>query len=295
MRDLERWKDQVELSLDGRQIFFLFFGSAVAACVIFVAGVLVGKRIEQRACAPAATADPLAVLDQLESDEGLTFQRALVHRESQGRRAETLRPRRAEAASAGSEVASAGGAAEEGSGERVAVVSLEEAAAASAAGARKPEAVAPRKPEAAPAAAHVVKQTEAAPAHGAKKPEPATAAAKKPEAAAAVVKKPETAAVAGPAHGAKQPEAAQAAAAKKPADERYTLQISAFSEKSEADEFLRKVQAAGYRPYLVQSDIPGRGTFYRVRVGDYTTKKAALDAKQEFERRQRLPVYVAKL
>ena len=35
MRDLDRWKDKVEISLDGRQIFFLFFGSAVAACLIF--------------------------------------------------------------------------------------------------------------------------------------------------------------------------------------------------------------------------------------------------------------------
>ena len=46
MRDLERWKDKVEISLDGRQIFFLFFGSAVAACLIFVLGVLIGKRLE---------------------------------------------------------------------------------------------------------------------------------------------------------------------------------------------------------------------------------------------------------
>jgi len=79
MRDAERWKDRVELSLDGRQIFFLFFGSAVAACVIFVAGVLVGKRIEHRAAAPPSAEDPLAALDRLDSteepDDGLTFGR----------------------------------------------------------------------------------------------------------------------------------------------------------------------------------------------------------------------------
>src|SRR5260370_28682736 len=84
MRDLDRWKDKVELSLDGRQIFFLFFGSAVAACLIFVVGVLIGKRIEARALAlqPAPIEDPLAALDQLgdadESDEGLTFHKALT-------------------------------------------------------------------------------------------------------------------------------------------------------------------------------------------------------------------------
>src|SRR3954467_2930994 len=85
MRDLDRWKDKVELSLDGRQIFFLFFGSAVAACLIFVLGVLIGKRLEARALAltPAPVEDPLAALDSLgeadDVDEGLTFHKALTH------------------------------------------------------------------------------------------------------------------------------------------------------------------------------------------------------------------------
>ena len=48
LRDMERWKDRVELSLDNRQVFFLFFGSAVAACLIFALGVMVGKRLESR-------------------------------------------------------------------------------------------------------------------------------------------------------------------------------------------------------------------------------------------------------
>src|SRR5262245_58164359 len=78
MRDLERWKDKVELSLDGRQIFFLFFGTAVAACLLFVLGVLVGKRIEARALALT----PLPALDQLgdatAEDDGLTFHKALT-------------------------------------------------------------------------------------------------------------------------------------------------------------------------------------------------------------------------
>ena len=62
---IDRWRDKIEVRLDNRQVFFLFFGSAVVACMLFVLGVIVGKRIESRgqAAAPVVT-DPLAVLDR---------------------------------------------------------------------------------------------------------------------------------------------------------------------------------------------------------------------------------------
>ena len=59
------WKDKIEVRLDNRQVFFLFFGSAVVACMLFVLGVIVGKRIESRGRAAApVVSDPLAVLDR---------------------------------------------------------------------------------------------------------------------------------------------------------------------------------------------------------------------------------------
>src|SRR5262245_11902109 len=64
--------------LDGRQIFFLFVGTALAACLIFALGVTVGRRIEQHAAAQKKTepADPLAVLDEIaNAEEALTFHR----------------------------------------------------------------------------------------------------------------------------------------------------------------------------------------------------------------------------
>jgi len=69
LRDLdrnERWRDKIELRLDNRQVFFLFFGSAVVACMLFVLGVMVGKRIESRGQAAAPELqDPLAALDRV--------------------------------------------------------------------------------------------------------------------------------------------------------------------------------------------------------------------------------------
>jgi cell division septation protein DedD len=75
----------------------------------------------------------------------------------------------------------------------------------------------------------------------------------------------------------------------------FTLQLSAFPDRADADEFVKKIQAAGYKPFVVASEIPGKGVFYRVRVGDFASRQAALDAKAEFERKQRIIAYVAKL
>ena len=42
-RNAERWRDKIEVRLDNRQVFFLFFGSALVACMLFVLGVIVGS------------------------------------------------------------------------------------------------------------------------------------------------------------------------------------------------------------------------------------------------------------
>jgi len=66
LRDVERWKDKIEVRLDNRQVFFLFFGSALVACLLFILGVIVGKRLESRGKAVAPEIeDPLALLDKV--------------------------------------------------------------------------------------------------------------------------------------------------------------------------------------------------------------------------------------
>src|SRR5215218_9694288 len=80
-REAELYKDKIEVSLDGRQIFYLFFGGAVIVGLVFVLGVMVGRRVEARGhtdrARVAATVDPLAALDRLEGGSGLSFQGAL--------------------------------------------------------------------------------------------------------------------------------------------------------------------------------------------------------------------------
>src|SRR5687767_13709021 len=68
LRDVERWKDKIEVRLDNRQVFFLFFGSALVACLLFILGVIVGKRLESRGRAVVPEIeDPLALLDKVAS------------------------------------------------------------------------------------------------------------------------------------------------------------------------------------------------------------------------------------
>src|SRR5207249_3461346 len=73
-------------SLDGSQIFYLFFGGSVIIGLVFALGVMVGRRVEARghvdAVHTAVTADPLAALDRLEGGGGLSFQGALRRGES---------------------------------------------------------------------------------------------------------------------------------------------------------------------------------------------------------------------
>ena len=275
MRDLDRWKDKVEISLDGRQIFFLFFGTAVAASLIFVVGVLIGKRIEARALAlqPAPIEDPLAALDQLgdadEADEGLTFHKALAP-------AKAERP-----------------AVESKKIEKPAPVEAKKVEPKS-----PPMAPRPMAPKPVVAVADdKADDDDGSDVKPGVEPKPEAKIDAKLDAKKAEAPRPLPAPPRPQALPAARPQVVQQPAAKKPdaTAAHFTLQLSAFPDKADAEEFMRKIQSAGYKPFLVASEIPGKGVFYRVRVGDYGSRQSAVDAKSEFERKQRIIAYVAKL
>ena len=74
----------------------------------------------------------------------------------------------------------------------------------------------------------------------------------------------------------------------------FTLQLSAFQERHEAEQFMLKIKQDGLKPFLVTTAIPGRGIWYRVRVGSYTTWEKAMAAKEDFEQRHKIIAYVAR-
>jgi DedD protein len=212
----ELFRDKVEITLEGRQVFYLFFGGAVIASLVFVLGVMVGKRVEARAHVgetPAGTSpasDPLAALDELGPDPGaspaLTYQ------------AELSKP-------------------------------------------MPPEPVmAPLPAPAAPAAAVADKPAD----------KPAAKPADKP---------------------GDQP-------ADKPAEDKpkkkFTLQISSFRDKPDADAMVKTLSEAGFSPYITEAEVEGKGTWYRVRLGTYDSYDAAAEAKDKFEAAQKLTAYVSR-
>ncbi len=233
----EMFKDRIEVSLDGRQIFYLFFGGAVVATLVFVLGVMVGRQVESRTVADSgasATLDPLAALDQLESDNKLSFPAALRGDEvSLGDVDDSLAKRtlvRAEA---------------------------------------KTVIVAP-----------VVKPTK-----------PETEDMAKAEAGKAKVE----AAKAQKLEAAKAEKVAAQITEPKPEKRKFTLQVGSFQDKSEADTFFRQLENTSYKPYMVEAEIPGKGQYYRVRVGGFGTFDEAVEAKGKFEESQHVIAYVTRL
>jgi len=269
-RDPEVYKDKVEVSLDGRQIFYLFFGGAVIVGLVFVLGVMVGRRVEARghidhARTQTAT-DPLAALDRLESNQ-LSFQGALTgaHAPSDVERTidsmERARADKQPAVKPDGKVAKP-----EGKPPVAKPDSLKPVV--------KPEPDAPvvRPDQAKVEGKPVVKPDQAKPDRPAKKSEP-IAEPTNPD-VLTHVDKPE------------KPRKPEADLAKAPteAKAKFTLQLSSFQDKQEAESFLSSVKAAGYHAHVTEADVSGKGTFYRVRFGNYRSLDAANDAKAELEK-----------
>lgn len=204
MRDSDRLKEKLEVSLDNRQIFYLLFGSALVACLVFVIGVLVGKKLENRKHKqrPPGAADELALIDRDTklAAKGLTFHDELIKPDA--RSARNVPPEVAEWRDMG----------QGAKGNRANVVAVRATARATA----------------------------------------------------RVVKK------------------------------RYTLQVSAFQSKVEADQVMKKLQKSGYRPYVVASKVPRRGVWYRVRLGTYQSWGQAVAAKEKFEQKINMTAYVSR-
>jgi DedD protein len=331
-RESELYKDKIEVSLDGRQIFYLFFGGAVIVGMVFVLGVIVGRRVEARGhldrADPSAATDPLAALDRLERSDHLSFHGALTGGDAPTdveKAIGELEKRRAASRGDGSDHAGAAKAAPP----RAEAAPAQPPARPEA----RPEAKAEGKPDA--ARAEPAARTDAdKPRAEADKPHPDRREADKRDgdkhdgdkhdgdkhdgdkhdgdkhdgdkrahkhddagsSGSKSDKKTGSRESAGRSDAHADARGAGADSPEPVADKaRFTLQLSSFQDRSEAEAFLSATKAAGFQPYLTEADVSGKGTFYRVRLGSYRSLDAANDARAEYEKASRKSAQVMRL
>lgn len=68
-----------------------------------------------------------------------------------------------------------------------------------------------------------------------------------------------------------------------PVTSHYVIQIKAIQDAAEAKAFEAELRGKGHAPKLTTYDVPGKGTFYRVRLGPFDSLEAARTAQKQFE------------
>jgi DedD protein len=72
----------------------------------------------------------------------------------------------------------------------------------------------------------------------------------------------------------------------------YQLQVSSFHTQPEAEAFAEQLRARGHKAYVLEAHVPGRGTWYRVRVGPFQTQHTAMQYRSTFEEREHVVPFV---
>ncbi len=271
MRDVHKWKDKVEFSLDNRQIFFLFFGLSVVGCFVFALGVMVGRRGDDAPkIARTQQQDALGLLAGVDettpaepAEQGFSFKEGLA----QSAAADLPETRDPEVPPQHDKA--------KAKVEAKAKVAVD-----------KPAQVDKPKKQPLLASNDKPKKPVVKPLPAALPKPPSTKPAAKP------VVKP----AAKPAEPAAVPaKATPEAAVKMPASSKgFTLQMKAFANQSDADKLADKLRRNGHDVRVETADVRGR-LWYRVRVGQFSKWDDALSAKEKFEEAEALIAYVVRI
>jgi DedD protein len=72
----------------------------------------------------------------------------------------------------------------------------------------------------------------------------------------------------------------------------YQLQVSSFRTREEGDQFAAQLRARGHKAYVVEAHVSGRGTWYRVRIGPFSSQHAAASYRAGFEGREHVVPFI---
>jgi cell division septation protein DedD len=78
----------------------------------------------------------------------------------------------------------------------------------------------------------------------------------------------------------------------KPTDPIYTIQAAAVRNGKDADRLIEKLKKRGYPAYRSMAKVPGKGVWYRVRIGSYKSKSAARPTLDKLKKEGRKPILV---
>jgi len=71
-----------------------------------------------------------------------------------------------------------------------------------------------------------------------------------------------------------------------------TVQVASFRNSPDADRLVEKLQKAGYPAYRAIGKVPGKGIWYRVRVGEYASRTEAQKILQKLKQDGQKPILV---
>ena len=61
----------------------------------------------------------------------------------------------------------------------------------------------------------------------------------------------------------------------------FAVQVASTKEVAAADALVKKLNSKGYRAFKTKAEVAGKGTWYRVRAGGYTSSAEADKAKKK--------------
>lgn len=78
-----------------------------------------------------------------------------------------------------------------------------------------------------------------------------------------------------------------------PADAKFSIQVGSYLNVDEAHTMVGRWKAKGYSAFYVSADIPGKGRWYRVRLGSFQTKPEAQVFLSEFKEKENVEAFIA--
>jgi cell division septation protein DedD len=76
------------------------------------------------------------------------------------------------------------------------------------------------------------------------------------------------------------------------ADGGWQLQVASYRSKQEAETIASQLRARGHKAHVQRAEIPNRGTYFRVKIGPFTTQYEAARYRTSFETKEKIPSIV---